>query len=72
MTSQLETDPHQMRDLIRLALLEDIGEGDHSSLCSVPESATKKARLLVKQDGILAGVDVALIIFEEAALQIWL
>ena len=69
MTSQLETDPHQMRDLIRLALLEDIGEGDHSSLCSVPESATKKARLLVKQDGILAGVDVALIIFEEAALQ---
>lgn len=69
MTSQLETDPHQIRDLIRLALLEDIGEGDHSSLCSVPENATKKARLLVKQDGILAGVDVALIIFEEAALQ---
>lgn len=69
MTSNIETDPHQIRDLIRLALLEDIGEGDHSSLCCVPENATNKAHLLVKQDGILAGVEVALIIFEEAARQ---
>jgi len=63
----METDPHQIRDLIRLALLEDIGDGDHSSLSSVPADATRKAKLLVKQDGILAGVDVALIIFSETA-----
>jgi nicotinate-nucleotide pyrophosphorylase (carboxylating) len=64
----METDPHQLRDLIRLALLEDIGDGDHSSLSAVPADAIKRAHLLVKQDGILAGVDIALIIFEETAL----
>ena len=36
----METDPHQLRDLIRLALLEDIGDGDHSSLSSVSADAT--------------------------------
>lgn len=63
----METDPHELRNLLRLALLEDIGDGDHSSLASVPENATKRARLLVKQDGILAGVEVAQIIFDETA-----
>jgi len=65
-TQNMETNPNIVRDLIRLALLEDIGDGDHSSLSSVPADATKKARLLVKQEGILAGVDVALVILEEA------
>ncbi|WP_031529431.1 carboxylating nicotinate-nucleotide diphosphorylase [Dyadobacter crusticola] len=63
----METDPHEIRSLIRLALLEDIGDGDHSSLSSVPENAVKRAKLLVKQDGILAGVEVARIIFDETA-----
>ncbi|QRR02749.1 carboxylating nicotinate-nucleotide diphosphorylase [Dyadobacter sandarakinus] len=63
----METDPHDLHDLIRLALQEDIGDGDHSSLSAVPENATKRARLLVKQDGILAGVQVARTIFEETA-----
>jgi nicotinate-nucleotide pyrophosphorylase (carboxylating) len=63
----METNPHELRDLIHLALLEDIGDGDHSSLSSVPAGAMKKARLLVKQNGILAGVDVALVILEETA-----
>ena len=63
----METNPRELRDLIRLALMEDIGDGDHSSLSSVPEHATKRARLLVKQDGILAGVAVAKTIFEETA-----
>ena len=63
----METNPHELRDLIRLALLEDIGDGDHSSLSCVPENATKRAQLLVKQDGILAGVEVAQIIFDETA-----
>lgn len=63
----METNPHVLRDLIHLALLEDIDDGDHSSLSSVPADATKRARLLVKQDGILAGVQVALVILEETA-----
>jgi nicotinate-nucleotide pyrophosphorylase (carboxylating) len=63
----METDPHELRNLLRLALLEDIGDGDHSSLASVPENATKRAKLLVKQDGILAGVEVAQTIFDETA-----
>jgi nicotinate-nucleotide pyrophosphorylase (carboxylating) len=63
----METNPHELRNLVRLALLEDIGDGDHSSLSAVPANATKRAKLLVKQDGILAGVEVASIIFEETA-----
>ena len=63
----METNPHELRNLIRLALLEDIGDGDHSSLSSVPENAVKRAKLLVKQDGILAGVEVAQVIFDETA-----
>ena len=63
----METNPHVLRDLIHLALLEDIGDGDHSSLSSVPATAMKKARLLVKQEGILAGVEVALVILEKTA-----
>jgi nicotinate-nucleotide pyrophosphorylase (carboxylating) len=63
----MDTNPHELRDLIRLALQEDIGHGDHSSLCCVPTDAIKRARLLVKQDGILAGVAVAKIIFDETA-----
>ncbi|MBX7180753.1 MAG: carboxylating nicotinate-nucleotide diphosphorylase [Bacteroidia bacterium] len=45
--------------LIQLAILEDIGDGDHTSLACVPENTRGEARLLVKQDGILAGVAVA-------------
>lgn len=59
------TNPHELRDLIRLALREDAGDGDHSSLSCVPAEATKRARMLVKQAGILAGVEVALVVFEE-------
>ncbi|GAB3177255.1 carboxylating nicotinate-nucleotide diphosphorylase [Telluribacter humicola] len=61
----METNPHNLLDLIKLALLEDIGDGDHTSLSCVPAEASKRARLLVKQDGILAGVEVALTIFKE-------
>lgn len=45
--------------LIELAFAEDIGEGDHTTLCSIPESATGKAELIVKEEGILAGVEIA-------------
>jgi nicotinate-nucleotide pyrophosphorylase (carboxylating) len=45
--------------LIEAALQEDVGDGDHSSLCCIPADAKGKAVLKVKQDGVLAGVGVA-------------
>lgn len=50
-------------EFIRLALAEDVGDGDHTSLSTIPADARKRARLLVKETGILAGVDVAKAIF---------
>ncbi|MCU0389598.1 MAG: carboxylating nicotinate-nucleotide diphosphorylase [Thermoflexibacter sp.] len=47
------------------ALAEDVGEGDHSSLSSVPIDAIRKARLLVKEDCVLAGVELAEMIFHK-------
>lgn len=49
---------------IQAALLEDIADGDHTSLSTIPEAAEGKARLLVKGDGILAGVELAKYIFK--------
>lgn len=51
-------------DFIRRALAEDIGDGDHTTLSTVPASARGKARLLVKEKGILAGADIAKRVFE--------
>ena len=48
---------------IKQALAEDIGPGDYSTLASVPAGATKQARLLLKSEGILAGVELARQIF---------
>ncbi len=50
-------------EIITKALCEDIGEGDHTSLSTIPTYAMGKARLLVKEDGVLAGVDVARKVF---------
>ena len=49
--------------LIELALAEDIGDGDHTTLCCIPEDAMGKSRLLIKEEGILAGVEVAKKVF---------
>ena len=51
-------------EIIDNALREDIGDGDHSSLACVPENAIGKATLFVKDDGILAGVELAEMIFK--------
>lgn len=53
----------QLYHLIDEALKEDVGDGDHSSLSCIPSNAKGKAVLKIKQDGILAGVDVASKIF---------
>lgn len=50
--------------IIDNALLEDIGDGDHTSLATVPADAKGRAKLLVKDEGILAGVELAQIIFK--------
>lgn len=56
--------PEQLTDeLIRLAFAEDIGDGDHTTLSCIPPSARGRNRLLVKEDGVLAGVNAAQRIF---------
>jgi nicotinate-nucleotide pyrophosphorylase (carboxylating) len=54
----------QLQSFIEAALYEDIKDGDHTSLACVPSDAYGSARLLVKDQGVLAGVDVAMKIFE--------
>lgn len=49
--------------LIELAFAEDIGDGDHTTLCCIPEDAIGKSHLLIKEDGILAGVELAKKVF---------
>jgi len=57
----MTTDP--LEKFIADALLEDIGSGDHTTLACIPSSAVGKAVLLVKQEGIIAGVQVACKVF---------
>lgn len=52
-----------IHDFIKNALAEDIGEGDHSSLGAVPAATKSKAKLLIKDDGIIAGLEMAERIF---------
>lgn len=49
--------------LIDLSFAEDIGDGDHTTLCCIPEDAEGKSHLLIKEEGILAGVEVAQKVF---------
>jgi nicotinate-nucleotide pyrophosphorylase (carboxylating) len=49
--------------LIDLSFAEDIGDGDHTTLCCIPEDAMGKSHLLIKEEGILAGVEVAKEVF---------
>lgn len=56
---------HLINTLINLAFAEDLGEGDHTTLCSIPNNALGKANLIIKESGILAGVDVAIAVFHK-------
>ena len=55
----LKTPDELTDDLIVLAFAEDIGDGDHTTFSCIPPDATGKSRLLIKDDGILAGVVIA-------------
>ena len=59
-----EMDVKQLVDrLIDLSFAEDIGDGDHTTLCCIPADAMGKSHLLIKEEGILAGVEVAKEVF---------
>jgi nicotinate-nucleotide pyrophosphorylase (carboxylating) len=55
---------NELQLIIQNGIREDIGEGDHSSLACIPKSAVGKAKLLVKDNGIIAGVEFAQLIFK--------
>ena len=59
MTEQL------IEELIDLAIKEDIGDGDHSSRSCIPETAQGKVQLLVKEEGIIAGIEIAEKVFKK-------
>lgn len=59
----METKQRLIDELIRLAFAEDIGDGDHTTLSTIPETAQGRVRLLIKEEGILAGVEIARQIF---------
>ncbi|MCF8322096.1 MAG: carboxylating nicotinate-nucleotide diphosphorylase [Flavobacterium sp.] len=67
--TQFET---ELQLIIQNGIREDVGDGDHSSLACIPALATGKAKLLVKEDGIIAGVAFAQMIFDyvDVALQL--
>ena len=54
-----------IKEFVRLAIEEDIKDGDHSALACIPYDANGKAKLLVKEDGIIAGIEIAKQIFKE-------
>ena len=60
----MENKDHLIDELIKLAFAEDIGDGDHSTLSCIPETAMGKSQLIVKEAGVLAGVEMAQRIFK--------
>lgn len=63
MTGGLITEDY-INDFIDRALIEDVQDGDHTSLACIPANARSKAKLLVKDDGVIAGIDLAQRIFK--------
>ena len=60
----MNLDKEFLGPFIQNALAEDVGDGDHTSLSTIPQGQQGKAKLLIKDSGIIAGVDVALEIFK--------
>lgn len=58
-------DKELLSKFIKNALAEDVGDGDHTSLSTIPKNTQGKAKLIIKEDGILAGIELALQIFDE-------
>ena len=61
----MKTKDELIDDLLTLAFAEDIGDGDHTTLCCIPADAIGKQRLIIKEDGIIAGVEIAKMVFHK-------
>ena len=61
----MKTKDELIDELLDLAFAEDIGDGDHTTLCCIPEDEMGKSQLIVKEEGILAGVDIAIKVFKK-------
>jgi nicotinate-nucleotide pyrophosphorylase (carboxylating) len=59
------TEDELIDGMLNIAFAEDIGDGDHTTLCCIPAEEQGKMKLLVKEEGILAGVDMALRVFHK-------
>ena len=66
----MEIDKDYLERFIEIAIKEDIGDGDHTSLATIPSNLQGKVQLLVKQDGIIAGAEVAEQVFKKLDKQI--
>ncbi len=58
-------DTQLIHQFIKNALTEDVGDGDHTSLSTIPPGTQGKAKLIIKENGVLAGIELALEIFKE-------
>lgn len=61
----MKTTDQLIDDLLTLAFAEDVGDGDHTTLSTIPADETGKQQLIIKEEGILAGVDIARKVFEK-------
>ena len=61
----MKTREELIDELIDLAFAEDIGDGDATTLCCIPADEMGRQRLIVKEEGILAGVEIARRVFEK-------
>ncbi|MDE5594530.1 MAG: carboxylating nicotinate-nucleotide diphosphorylase [Muribaculaceae bacterium] len=61
----MKTKDQLIDDLLTLAFAEDVGDGDHTTLSTIPENEMGRQHLLVKEEGILAGVEIARKVFEK-------
>ncbi|WP_317174499.1 carboxylating nicotinate-nucleotide diphosphorylase [Aquiflexum lacus] len=57
--------PEKIHQFIQMALTEDVGSGDHSSLGSIPKGKQGQAQLIIKEDGVIAGLQLAGMIFNQ-------
>lgn len=60
----MKTNDELINDLIALAFAEDVGDGDHTTLSTIPADAMGRQQLIVKEEGILAGVEMARRVFQ--------
>lgn len=66
----MKTKDELIDELLDLAFAEDIGDGDHTTLCCIPADEMGKQHLLVKEEGILAGVEIAKKVFHKFDLEL--